>query len=105
MNAGPPTGNGHLQYLNIVASEMGLAEMNGSRRIIFIPKEQVQKVEIRYGSQAERPLVQGISGLIFIGLGIIGLHMIIAGGLSRICQRRFTIWVQFSRLLNDKDFF
>ena len=74
--------NRRLLYLSVAISEKGLAELNGNRCVIFIPKEQVQSIEIRYGSQAERPLVQGIIGLALIGLGTVGLSIMATGSLD-----------------------
>jgi hypothetical protein len=71
----PPT------YLNIAISKKGLSEFSGGQRIIFIPKEQVQTIEIRVGFVAERPLIQGIFGLVLLGLGCVGLPLIYEGGL------------------------
>jgi hypothetical protein len=69
-----------LSYLNIQVSEKGLSEFSGGRRVIFIPKEQIQNIEIRFGSSAERPLLQLITGLLLLGLGIAGVSMILASG-------------------------
>jgi len=68
-------------YLNIAISEKGLSEFSGDQRIIFIPKEQVQSIEVRFGSQAEKPLAQGIFGLLLLGLGCVGLPLVFDGGL------------------------
>jgi hypothetical protein len=73
-----------LLYLNMAVSEHGLTELSGNRRVVFIPKEQVQSIEIRYGSQAERPLVQGITGLALIVLGIVGLSIMATGSLDML---------------------
>jgi hypothetical protein len=50
-----PQDGSQILYLNIAVSEKGLAELSGNKRIIFIPKDQVQGVEIKFGYQAERP--------------------------------------------------
>jgi hypothetical protein len=73
-----------LQYLNIAVSEKGLAEMSGNRRIVFIPKDRVQSIEIRFGPQAERPLIQGMAGLAFIAMGAIGIYTIVEGGIAAL---------------------
>jgi hypothetical protein len=70
-----------LRYLNIEASEKGLSEFSGNRRVVFIPKDQIQNIEIGFGSSAERPLVQLIFGFLLVGLGLVGLSMIIASGM------------------------
>jgi hypothetical protein len=73
-----------LLYLNMAVSEQGITELSGNQRVVFIPKEQIQSIEIRFGSQAERPLVQGIAGLALIGLGIVGLSLMATGSLDVI---------------------
>ena len=77
------SGNQH-SYLNIVASENGLSEFSHGKRVIFIPKEHVQRIEVKFGSQAERPLAQAILGLLLIGLGCVGLSLLISGGFSEL---------------------
>jgi hypothetical protein len=74
------TPTNQLSYLNIVVSEKGLSEFSHGQRIIFIPKEQIQRIEIKFGSQAERPLVQIILGLLLVGLGLVGLFLLISAG-------------------------
>ena len=69
--------NQRLSYLNIEISEKGLSEFSDGRRIVFVPKEQVRRIQIEFGSAAESPLIQGLAGLALIGLGCIGLPMII----------------------------
>jgi hypothetical protein len=73
-----------LLYVNVAVSEKGLAEFSGNRRIVFIPKDQVRNVEIKFGPQAERPIVQAIVALALIGLGVAGLFMLAADGLAAI---------------------
>ena len=77
-------GGGALKYLNLAISEMGLSEFSQGKRVVFIPKDEVQKIEVRYGSSAERPLVQIIAGLLLIGLGGAGLLMIFESGMRGI---------------------
>jgi hypothetical protein len=72
------------QYLNLVISEKGVAEFEGDRRIIFVPKRDVQSIEIRFGAQAERPLLQGIAGIVLISIGIGGLFIVEYGGFANL---------------------
>ncbi len=46
--------------------------MSGDKRVVFIPKEQVQRIEVRHGLQAESPLLQALVGLALIGIGMSG---------------------------------
>ncbi len=69
-----------LSYLNVTASEKGLSEFSGGRRIIFIPKEQIQSIEFKFGSLAERPLAQAIFGLLLLaGMGFVGIYLFVEG--------------------------
>jgi hypothetical protein len=77
-----PQDGSEISYLNIAVSEKGLAELSGNKRIIFIPKDQVQGVEIKFGYQAERPLVQGTVGLVLTFVGMIGIYMLAGGGFA-----------------------
>jgi protein-S-isoprenylcysteine O-methyltransferase Ste14 len=70
-----------LSYLNLAISEKGLSEFSGGRRIIFVPKDEVQIIEIKFGSSAERPLIQTIVGLMLVALGCVGLSMILSSGM------------------------
>jgi hypothetical protein len=71
-------------YLNLRASEKGLSEFHKSTRTVFIPRNQVEAVEVQFGPRAERPLVQLVSGLALVALGIVGLVMAVNGGLRGI---------------------
>jgi len=73
-----------LSYLNVAVSEKGLSESSGHRRVVFVPKEQVQSIEIKFGFQAERPLAQGIASSVLIVLGMVGLYLIVTGGLGTL---------------------
>jgi hypothetical protein len=75
-----------LTYLNIEISENGLSEFSGNRRIIFIPKAEIQSVKVRFGSSAERPVVQVIAGLLLLGLGIAGAAMVMASGMRGVLR-------------------
>jgi len=84
MSVSNTTSANQLSYMNIVVSEKGFSEFSHGKRIIFVPKEQIQNIEIKFGSQAERPLVQMILGLLLVGLGLVGLFFIISGGFAEV---------------------
>lgn len=67
--------------MNLAISEKGLSEFSEGRRIIFIPKDEIQMIEIKFGSSAERPVAQAIVSLMLIALGCVGL-MMLTGGLK-----------------------
>lgn len=55
--------------------------MRGGRRVVFVPKEHVQDIEVRFGSPAERPLAQGILGAILTALGLSSVIFLHGGGI------------------------
>ena len=69
-------------YLNVEVSEKGISQLSDGRRTIFIAKEQIQNIEIRFGSRAERPLMQTILGILLVGLGVAGLVLLITDGMA-----------------------
>ena len=89
MSVPSTTPTNQLSYLNIVLSEKGVSEFSHGQRMIFVPKEQIQRIEIKFGSRAERPLVQIILGLLLVGLGFVelrwGIGFILFGGLGVFC--------------------
>jgi hypothetical protein len=68
-------------YQNLRISDKGVSEVIAGRRMLFIPKEQVQYIETNFGSHAERPLAQMVLGLFLIALGLVGLYLALAGGI------------------------
>ena len=71
-----------LLYLNVAISEEGLAELRKGRRVVFVPKERVQGIEVRFGSPAERPLIQGILGSVLTAFGLAGVFFLAEGGIA-----------------------
>jgi hypothetical protein len=69
-----------ISYLNIAFSTKGVAEYSGKRCVVFIPREQIVRIESRVGFRAERPLVQGIAGILLGGLGAYGIFMMMRAG-------------------------
>ena len=67
-------------YLNLEVSERGISEFSGNRRIIFIARDDIQSIEVRFGSNAERPILQVIGGGLLTALGAAGALMIVNGG-------------------------
>jgi len=80
MSVPSTTPTNQLSYLNIVLSEKGVSEFSHGQRMVFVPKEQIQRIEIKFGSRAGRPLVQIILGLLLVGLGFVGLFLLVSGG-------------------------
>jgi hypothetical protein len=73
MTASPDT---RFTYLNLEVSEKGISEFSGGRRVVFVSREEIQTIEVHFGSNAERPLLQIIAGVLLAALGCAGAVMI-----------------------------
>jgi len=58
----------------------GAAEMDGTRKLMSIPRADVIRIELLHGSASERPLLSLILGLILLAISIAG-PMMLAGAL------------------------
>jgi hypothetical protein len=66
-----------LQLGSVRLSADGAAEMDGERRIVFVPRGEIQSLELRRGSGAERPIVTAILGLALFALALTPIPMLI----------------------------
>lgn len=66
-----------LQLESVRISAAGAAEMDGARPLLFLPREEIVRMEVRYGSAAERPLVSAVLGVILIIIAIVPLGVVI----------------------------
>ena len=57
-----------LETVRIAAD--GVAEVDRHRAVIFVPREQVTRLEVEYGSGAERPVVLLLVSLVCFGLAV-----------------------------------
>jgi hypothetical protein len=80
MSAPITTPPASLSYQNVRVSDKGVSEVIAGRRMLFIPREQVQLIEAKFGSHAERPLAQIILGLLLLVVGLAGLYLALLGG-------------------------
>ena len=81
VNSSSTTSATYRSYENLRLSDKGVSEVIAGRRMLFIPKEQVQYIETKFGSHAERPLVQMVLGLFLVALGLVGLYLALEGGI------------------------
>jgi len=56
---------------------LGAAEMEGERRVVFVPRAEIVRIEAAYGSAAERPLITALLGLILVGIAGLPVVMLI----------------------------
>src|ERR1043165_2456738 len=64
------TVNDFLQHGNVRLSVAGAAEMDRNRTIVFIRRNEIYRVELSYGSAAERPVITFALAVILVGLSI-----------------------------------
>lgn len=68
-----------LRYLSVVLSSKGIAEMDDESRAVFIPRQDIQRIELSTGSGAERPVAQAVAAGVLIILGMVGIKWIWSG--------------------------
>ena len=59
-----------LQHENIVVSEQGVFEFRSGKQIDGVLQPQIAKIRIAYKTAAGRPILQGVIGIILLGMGI-----------------------------------
>lgn len=57
-----------LQLDSIRFSDEGAAEMDGNRRLVFVPRSEITQIELVHGCAAERPLVSLVMALLLLGI-------------------------------------
>lgn len=65
-----------LDYLRVVITPEGVAEMDGASRVVFVPKSDIQKIELASGTGAERPLIQSLFGAVLVVVGLFSVKSI-----------------------------
>ena len=75
----------HEQLDSVRIGTEGAAEMDRHRRAIFIPRQEITRLELAYGSGAERPLVLIILGLLFAAVAVaIAIAAVVALGREEV---------------------
>jgi len=69
----------YLEYAAVRLSADGAAEMDRNRRHIWIPREQIVRLELSFGSAAERPLISLVLGVLLVLLALLGPAIVILG--------------------------
>lgn len=74
-----PDGEPHLQLDSVRIAQSGVAEMDGGRPLVFVPRADVVQVEAVYGVGAERPVIMLVLGLIMLTVGLWPVAMMVRG--------------------------
>ena len=56
-----------LNYLNVFVGENGICEYHGGSKI-FVPREDIRRIELTHGAASERPRVQLIIGIVLLAV-------------------------------------
>jgi hypothetical protein len=59
-----------LQHENIVVSEQGVFEFHSGKQIDGVLQPEIGEIRIAYKTAAGRPILQGVIGIILLGIGI-----------------------------------
>ncbi len=53
----------HLEFASVRINAEGVAEMDGRRRLSFVPRTDIHRLELTCASAAERPVVTALAGV------------------------------------------
>ena len=70
-------GASFLQLGAVRIDRAGAAEVDGTRRLVSVPRDKIIRIEPAYGSGAERPVVVSIIGLMLLGVSIAPIVMLL----------------------------
>lgn len=66
-----------LQLESVRLSAEGAAEMDGPRRLIFVPRAEIERLELRHGSGSERPIISAVLGFALLAMSAAPIVMLI----------------------------
>jgi len=61
----------YVQLHNVRLGESGASEMDGERPLVHIPRAEIERIESRYGTGAERPSVMLVLGIVLVAIAVI----------------------------------
>ncbi|HSY47724.1 MAG TPA: hypothetical protein VLC46_02840 [Thermoanaerobaculia bacterium] len=80
----------YLECASIRVGVDGAAEMDGNRRLVYVPRSEVTRLELLHGSAAERPSLSLLLGALLLGVALLGPTMLLLAVL-----RHGTVEVKF----------
>ncbi len=67
-----------VRYLTVEMTADGIAEWDGDRHAVFVPREAIIGIELRRGAGGERPIVQVVVGVVLLAAGVVLLGALAA---------------------------
>lgn len=66
-----------LELESIRFDDEGAAEMDGNRRLVFVPRAEIVSIEAAYGTGSERPVVAIILGVVLLLIALTPVVMLV----------------------------
>ena len=57
------------EYCGIRCTERSLCEIDSGKVMVTVPRQDITRITLRYGTQAPHPVIQVVMGLLLTGLG------------------------------------
>jgi hypothetical protein len=64
---------GHIECDNILVSDRGVFEVSSGKQIAGVLRPDIHRIRVAYTVASNRPLLEGIFGLLLVGVGIRGV--------------------------------
>ncbi len=59
-----------IEFQNVRIGENGITELDGSKISLQIPRDEIERIEVRRGSESKHPILQSLLGVALIGWGL-----------------------------------
>ncbi|HXA15955.1 MAG TPA: hypothetical protein VN380_03130 [Thermoanaerobaculia bacterium] len=73
----------YVEYASVRLGADGAAEMDGNRRLVYISRAEVMRLELVHGSAAERPWLSLTIAVILMAVALLGPAMLLLALLGR----------------------
>ena len=64
-----------LEHENILISERGVFEVQSGKQIAGVERPHIAQIRVAYSSAAQRPILEGVVGLVLVALGFWGVWL------------------------------
>jgi hypothetical protein len=59
-----------VRFQTVEFSAKGVTLFSQQSKLLFVPREQIRQITLKYGFQSERPIVEILFGIVIIGVGL-----------------------------------
>lgn len=66
-----------VQLESVRVDANGAAEMDGVRKLVFVPRAEIERLEVAHGSGSQRPIITGIIGALLLAFSLVPIWMLI----------------------------